>query len=139
MKPSRKYFIIAFSIVAFFAVCYGLFSYATNRPEYLASRADLIPKFFGISSSAIGSDDPDFCLDEIHSQGRDFNDFGSAGYSFIITPGPNGVFSDDLYRHPNSSINDSTLIISVRRGNINGTLTLEFDTGQAYVIYEQVY
>ena len=138
MAHSRKR-IILFSLTAILLIvgC-AIYFYATNRPEYLASRASLIPRFLNISSSAIGADDPNFCIDEIHSQGRDFDDFGSAGYVFDV-PRPYGFISDELYRHPNSSLNDSTLIIKVRRGDILGTLSVEFDTGRGNVQYIQIY
>lgn len=138
MKLSRKKTIALCSLVAVLIIGGALCFYATNRPEYLASHAELIPEFFGISAASIGSDDPDFCIDEIHSQGRSFEDFGSAGYFFNV-PMPFGFYSDELYRHPNSSVNDSTLVITVRRGNILGTLTVEFDTGEGRVVYSQIY
>lgn len=138
MAKSRNR-IILFSLTAIlFIVGCSFYFYANNRPEHLASRASLIPRFFNISSSAIGADDPNFCIDEIHSQGRDFDDFGTAGYVFHV-PSSHGFLSDELYRHPNSSLNDSTLIIKVRRGDILGTLSVEFDTGLGNVQYVQLY
>lgn len=138
MSLSRKRIVLTLSVVATLAVGVGLFSYATNRPSYLASRAERIPKFFGISPSSIGADKPNFCLDEIHSQGRRSEDFGSAVYTFDV-PCPHGFLSGELYRHPNSSVNDSTLVITVQREDIKGTLSVEFDTGKGVVTYEQIY
>lgn len=138
MRLSRKRIYLILAFVTLCIVGYGLYAYATTRPEYLASRASRIPDFFGISSASIGSDKPNFCYDEMHSQGRSFEDFGSAGYSFHV-PIPYGFLSDELYRHPKSSVNDSTLVITVQRGNILGVLTVSFDTGEGHVIYNQIY
>lgn len=138
MKVSRKNLIAYSSLIAVLIVGFVLYFYATSRPEYLASRADLIPEFFGISSESIGADDPDFCIDEMYNQGRAFGDFGSAGYGFNV-PTTNGLLSEELSRHPNSFLNDSTIIIKVKRGDILGILTVEFDTGRGWVLYEQIY
>lgn len=138
MRWSRKRIFFIVAVVTLCIVGYGLYAYATTRPEYLASHASRIPDFFGISSASIGSDEPNFCSDEMHSQGRNFEDFGSAGYSFHV-PIQYGFLSDELYRHPKSSVNDSTLVITVQRGNILGVLTVSFDTGEGHVIYNQIY
>lgn len=112
-------------------VCAG-WIYCVNRPEYLAAESDRIPDFFELPS-----DDFYTCIDEIHSQGRKFEDFGSAHYDLRIKDNSN---IRESMRHQNNVIEtDTTLVLKHRRGDIEGTFVLHKNSQDANVHYIQIY
>jgi hypothetical protein len=72
-----------------------------HSPERLASKAKYIPEFFNLTKTYFDTDNPGFCIDDIYSQGRKFEDFGSAGYlidirSMMYEIANIKVYADDL-------------------------------------------
>lgn len=77
--------VIAVSLItaALLSILYLLFVYKT--PEQLASEAKYIPQFFGLTKSDFfGFDGDMYVVDELHSQGRKWEDFGSAHYEIRL-------------------------------------------------------
>lgn len=98
----------------------------------MAAESDRIPDFFELPS-----DDFYTCIDEIHSQGRKFEDFGSAHYDLRIKDNSN---IRESMRHQNNVIEtDTTLVLKHRRGDIEGTFVLHKNSQDANVHYIQIY
>jgi hypothetical protein len=124
-------------IIAVCAVCVaGVFFCRT--PERLASKAEYIPKFFNLDKAHFATNHPGYCIDEIHSQGRKFEDFGSAGYLINIKNNSTQIIKE-LRSNPNTFVTDSTITLTVVRGNIQGRFTISNDTTKASVEYLQLY
>ena len=127
---------IALVAVAILSMLYLLFMYKT--PEQLASEAKYIPQFFGLTKSDFfGFDGEIYVIDEIHSQGRKREDFGSAHYEIRLCE-----------LHPNIRIEievrggiktDSTWVLTKERGDIRGELVVRHNSSKAYVHYYQIY
>ena len=131
----RFNFILLIALVS--VMCYGYF-YLTNRPEYLASKSEYIPTFFSLPKEDFTNLRNQFCIDELHSQGREFEDFGSAHYVLRISElHPN--IREVMMKNPNTIRTDSSLILTVRRGNIIGTFELKHNSCKATANYEQIY
>ena len=79
MKKSLIIFSLTLGIVFF------LYKIYTSQPEYLAANYMRVPDFFSLPSSEFNYSNPTVCLDELHSQGRKFEDFGSAFYMLHIS------------------------------------------------------
>jgi hypothetical protein len=123
-------------IIAVCAVCVaGVFFYRT--PERLASKAEYIPEFFNLDKAYFATNQPGFCIDEIHSQGRKFEDFGSAGYLINIKNYSTQII-EALRGNPNAVVADSTIYLVVVRGDIKGKFTIDNDTTRASVFYIQL-
>lgn len=129
---------IAVSLItaALLSILYLIFVYKT--PEQLASEAKYIPQFFGLTKSDFfGFDGDMYVVDELHSQGRKWEDFGSAHYEIRLCE-----------LHPNvrreikeqGDINtDSTWVLTKVRGNIRGELVVRHNSSKAYAHYYQIY
>jgi hypothetical protein len=129
--------IILIGIVVVCVVCvFGALFYRT--PEHLASQAKYIPEFFNLTKTYFDTDNPGFCIDDIYSQGRKFEDFGSAGYLIDIRSHSSKII-EELRCNNNAVITDSTISLTVVRGNIKGTFTINNDTTRASVFYDQIY
>lgn len=109
-----------------------------HSPERLASKAKYIPEFFNLTKTYFDTDNPGFCIDDIYSQGRKFEDFGSAGYLIDIRSHSSKII-EELRCNNNAVITDSTISLTVVRGNIKGTFTINNDTTRASVFYDQIY
>lgn len=134
---NRKVSIIyAIAILLLFSGIYWLFIYKT--PEQLAGDAKYIPQFFGLTESDfIGFDGEMYVIDELHSQGRKWEDFGSAHYEIRLCE-----------LHPNirremeekgGVRTDSTWVLTRVRGNIRGELVVRHNSSKAYAHYYQIY
>lgn len=127
---------IAIVAVAILSMLYLLFIYKT--PEQLASEARYIPQFFGLTKlDFFGFDGEMYVVDEIHSQGHEWEDFGSAHYEIRLCE-----------LHPNvrreieekGGVNtDSTWVLTRERGNIRGELVVRHNSSKAYAHYYQIY
>lgn len=121
---------------ALLSILYLLFVYKT--PEQLASEAKYIPRFFELTKSDFfGFDGEMYVVDGLHSQGRKWEDFGSAHYEIRLCE-----------LHPNvrreieekGGINtDSTWVLTKVRGNIRGELVVRHNSSKAFVHYSQIY
>ena len=67
-----------------FGIVFGLYKIGTSQPRYLAASFERVPEFFSLPSEFNYSNST-VCLDEMHSQGRKFEDFGSAFYELTIS------------------------------------------------------
>lgn len=134
--PRNAVIAIALVSAALLSILYLLFVHRT--PEQLASEAKYIPRFFELTKSDFFGFDGEMCVvDELHSQGRKWEDFGSAHYEIRLC---------DL--HPNArreieergGINtDSTWVLTKVRGNIRGELVIKHNSSKAYARYYQIY
>ena len=132
MKKSLIIFCITFGIAII------LYKIGTSQPKYLAAKFERVPDFFSIPSSVFNYSNPTVCLDELHSQGRKFEDFGSAFYMLRISE-KHPHIREILSETKNVVRTDSSYIITKRRGNILGTFELKHNSSIAYVYYEQIY
>lgn len=134
-RMQRIYLILSITLVS--AVCVGYF-YMINRPEYLASRSEYIPTFFSLHKEDFTNLGNQFCIDELHSQGRRFEDFGSAHYVLRISDlHPN--IREVMMKNPTTIRTDTSLILAIRRGSIFGTFELKHHSCRATAHYEQIY
>ena len=131
MKKSLIIFCITFGIAII------LYKIGTSQPEYLAANSERVPEFFSIPSSVFNSNST-ICLDEMHSQGRKFEDFGSAFYMLRISE-KHSHLREFLSESKNVVKTDSFFILTKRRGNILGTFKLKHNSSIAYVYYKQIY
>lgn len=118
------------------AILYFLFMYKT--PEQLASEAKYIPQFFGLTKSDfLGFDGKMYVVDEIHSQGRKWEDFGSAHYEIRLC----GLHPNVKRKNKETGgiHTDSTWVLTKVRGNIRGELVIRHNSSKAYVHYYQIY
>jgi hypothetical protein len=124
-------------IIAVCAVCVAVvFFYRT--PERLASKAEYIPEFFNLDKAYFATNQQGFCIDEIHSQGRKFDDFGSAGY-LINIKNHSAQIIEALRSNPNAVVTDSTITLTIVRDKIQGRFNIDNDTTKASVEYIQLY
>ena len=135
-KSLRNKIITALVVVAALFVLYLLFIYKT--PEKLASEAKYIPQFFGLTKSDFfGFDGEMYVVDEIHSQGRKWEDFGSAHYEIRLCELHPNIRREIKER---GGINtDSTWVLTKVRGNIRGELVVRHNSSKAFVHYFQIY
>lgn len=131
----RKSRIIICIILGIIIACY---IFATTRPVYLAANYKRVPDFFSFPPFEFYYSYCTVCVDELHSQGRKFEDFGTAFYELRITKQQSQLIKV-LSDYENVVKTDSSYIITKRRGNILGTFTLMLDSSTAYVHYEQIY
>lgn len=134
--PRSKVIVRALVGATLLLILYLLFVYTT--PEQLASEARYIPRFFELTKSDFfGFDGEMYVVDELHSQGRKWEDFGSAHYEIRLCE-----------LHPNvrreieekGGINtDSTWVLTKVRGNIRGELVVRHNSSKAYAHYYQIY
>lgn len=134
--PRNKVIAVSLITAALLSILYLIFVYKT--PEQLASEAKYIPQFFGLTKSDFfGFDGDMYVVDELHSQGRKWEDFGSAHYEIRLCE-----------LHPNvrreikeqGGINtDSTWVLTKVRGNIRGELVVRHNSSKAYAHYYQIY
>ena len=120
-----------------FGIVFGLYKIGTSQPRYLAASFERVPEFFSLPSEFNYSNST-VCLDEMHSQGRKFEDFGTAFYMLRISekhPHIRKILSETK----NVVRTDSSYIITKRRGNILGTFELKHNSSIAYVHYKQIY
>ena len=129
----KIYYIIIFIIISFGAIYY----YFSNRPLYLASSAEQIPAFFSLPKDEIVWH-TGFVEDELHSQGRKFEDFGSSYYALSICP-KSPTIRRKMRERKSTIDTGHSLILTVKRGNILGTFELLHNSSKAYVHYEQLY
>lgn len=127
---------LAISITVVLCLLGGYF-YLSNRPLYLASSPELIPDFFSLPKDEIvwGKG---FVIDELHSQGRKFEDFGSSYYAISICPKSPSIRRKMRERDETIDTGHS-LILTVKRGDILGTFELLHNSSKAYVHYTQIY
>ena len=129
-------------LVIIFCITFGiaiiLYKIGTSQPAYLAANFERVPDFFSIPSSVFNYSNSTVCLDEMHSQGRKFEDFGSAFYELSISE-KNSHLREFLSESKNVVKTDSVFILTKRRGNILGTFKLKHNSSIAYVHYEQIY
>lgn len=134
--PRNTVIAIALVCAALLSILYLLFVYKTS--EQLASEARYIPRFFELpKSDFFGFDGEMYVVDELHSQGRKWEDFGSAHYEIRLCE-----------LHPNvrreieekGGINtDSTWVLTKVRGNIRGELVIKHNSSKACAHYYQIY
>ena len=120
-----------------FGIVFGLYKIGTSQPRYLAASFERVPEFFSLPSEFNYSNST-VCLDEMHSQGRKFEDFGTAFYMLRISE-KHQHLREILSKTKNVVRTDSSYIITKRRGNILGTFVLKHNSSIAYVYYEQIY
>lgn len=120
-----------------FGIVFGLYKIGTSQPRYLAASFERVPEFFSLPSEFNYSNST-VCLDEMHSQGRKFEDFGSAFYMLRISE-KHQHLREILSKTKNVVRTDSSYIITKRRGNILGTFELKHNSSIATVYYEQIY
>lgn len=127
---------IALAAVAILSMLYLLFIYKT--PEQLASEAKYIPQFFGLTKSDFwGFDGEMYVVDEIHSQGRKLEDFGSAHYEIKLCELHPNVRRE--IEEKGGVDTDSTWELTKVRGDIRGELVVRHNSSKAYVHYYQIY
>ena len=107
--------------------------YFESRPSRIADNSEDIYRFFSLPKDQI-----EYCYDEIHSQGRDVFDFGSAHYSLKIAY-DNSLLQKTIMENENTVITDSTMELTVRKGNILGRFILDLNSNEAHVHYNQLY
>lgn len=110
--------------------------YTFNNPEYLASKPELIPNFFSLPKEEIIHQG--FVSDELHSQGKQFSDFGSAYYELKIRV-PHPSLRRKMLERKETINTGKSLILTVKRGDILGTFELLHNSNKAYVHYNQIY
>lgn len=120
-----------------FGIVFGLYKIGTSQPRYLAASFERVPEFFSLPSEFNYSNST-VCLDEMHSQGRKFEDFGTAFYMLRISE-KHQHLREILSKTKNVVRTDSSYIITKRRGNILGTFELKHNSSIASVYYEQIY
>ena len=120
-----------------FGIVFGLYKIGTSQPRYLAASFERVPEFFSLPSEFNYSNST-VCLDEMHSQGRKFEDFGTAFYMLRISE-KHQHLREILSKTKNVVRTDSSYIITKRRGNILGTFELKHNSSIAYVHYKQIY
>ena len=119
-----------------FGIVFGLYKIGTSQPRYLAASFERVPEFFSLPSEFNYSNST-VCVDEMHSQGRKFEDFGTAFYMLRISE-KHPHIREILSETKNVVRTDSSYIITKRRGNILGTFELKHNSSIAYVHYEQI-
>ena len=129
---------LVISITAVLCLLGGYF-YLSNRPLCLASSAERIPAFFSLPKSEIFYEGYEGrIIDELHSQGRKFEDFGSSYYELRINELHPSIRRKMRERDTTIDTGHS-LILTVKRGDILGTFELLHNSSKAYVHYTQIY
>lgn len=121
-------------VFALFLIIAGLFAWDYFNPESIARSSDGCFRFFGLKSRRHN------CLDAMYNQGKEFTDFGSAYYIL------NDISDSDFESLKTDLVNqggietDSTIILSKRKGNIDGSFRLMKYPAfyQVQVSYEEV-
>ena len=131
----KKSYIISCFILGITILCY---IFATSKPEYLAANYERVPDFFSFPAFEFNYSNSSVCVDELHSQGRKFEDFGTAFYKLRITK-QQPQLKKILSEYKDFVKTDSSYIITKRRGNIKGIFTFMLNSSVAYVYYEQIY
>ena len=132
MKKSLIIFCITFGIAII------LYKIGTSKPEYLAGNYERVPDFFSIPSSVFNYSNSTTCVEKMHSQGRKFEDFGSAFYMLRISE-KHSHLREFLSESKKVVKTDSFFILTKRRGNILGTIKLKHNSSIVYVYYKQIY
>lgn len=120
------------TFILFFALLFLIIGTATiiwyNKPETIARSGNRCFTFFGLS------DDYKFkCADYLLSQGKDCFDFGYASYFFDnIDENQMQMLANEL-RMKGATESDSTISLTLHRGNIIGTFRL-MPNGRPYKI-----
>lgn len=137
MKIIQRNKVIAALVCAFLlSMIYLFFVYKT--PEQLASDAKYIPQFFGLTKSDfLGFDGEMNVIDELHSQGRKWEDFGSAHYEIRLCEIHPNVRNE--IKEKGGVYTDSTWVLIKRKGDIRGELVVRHNSSNAYVHYYQIY
>lgn len=134
--PRNKRIAGAIASVALLSLLYLIFIYKT--PEQLASEAKYIPQFFGLTKSDFfGFDDEMYVVEELHSQGRKWGDFGSAHYEIRLCELHPNVRRE--MEEKGGVDTDSTWVLTKVRGNIRGVLVVKHNSSKAYAHYYQIY
>lgn len=134
--PRNKMISIALVAIAILSMLYLLFIYKT--PEQMASEAKYIPQFFGLTKSDFFAFDGEmYVVDEIHSQGRKWEDFGSAHYEMRLCELHPNVRRE--IEEKGGVRTDSTWVLTKVRGNIRGELVVRHNSSKAYAHYYQIY
>lgn len=132
----NKMISIALVTVAILSMLYLLFIYKT--PEQMASEAKYIPHFFELTKSDfLGFDGKMYVVDEIHSQGRKWEDFGSAHYEIRLCELHPNIRRE--IKEKGGVDTDSTWVLTKVRGNIRGELVVRHNSSKAYAHYYQIY
>lgn len=113
----KRYIILS---VVFLAILSAIYVYLSRRPEYLASSYERIPQFFSLPEEDFNYSNPTVCLFELHSQGRNFENFGSAYYELLISE-CHLTIREVLAADKNTIDTDSSYLMTKRRGDILGT------------------
>lgn len=133
-RKSRIYF----SIISVLSLTLIYFGITYKTPEQLADDAKYIPQFFGLTEADfIGFDGKMYVVDELHSQGRKWEDFGSAHYEICLCD-----FHPNIRREIEGKggvDTDSTWVLTRVRGNIRGELVVRHNSSTAYAHYYQIY
>lgn len=132
MKKSHIIFCLIFGVAIF---CYN---FATSQPKYLAADYKRVPDFFSFPAFEFYYSYSTVCVDEMYSQGRKFEDFGTAFYKLRITKQHSKLIKI-LSEYKDVVRTDSSYTITKRRGNILGTFEFRPNSSIAYVHYEQIY
>lgn len=134
--PRNKVIAVSLITAALLSILYLLFVYKT--PEQLASEAKYIPQFFGLTKSDFfGFDGDMYVVDELHSQGRKWEDFGSAHYEIRLCELHPNVRRE--IEEKGGIKTDSTWVLTKVRGNIRGDLVVKHNSSKAYAHYYQIY
>ena len=131
----NKMISIALVAIAILSMLYLLFIYKT--PEQMASDAKYIPQFFELTKSDFwGFDGEMYVVDEIHSQGRKWQHFGSAHYEIRLCELHPNVRRE--IEEEGGVRTDSIWVLTKVRGNIRGELVVKHNSSKAYVHYYQI-
>lgn len=134
--PRNKVIAVSLITAALLSILYLLFVYKT--PEQLASEAKYIPQFFGLTKSDFfGFDGDMYVVDELHSQGRKWEDFGSAHYEIRLCELHPNVRRE--IEEKGGIKTDSTWVLTKVRGNIRGELVVKHNSSKVFVHYSQIY
>lgn len=121
---------------ALLSILQMLFVYRT--PKQLAWEAKYVPRFFELTKSDFhGFDGEMYVVDEFHSQGRKWGDFGNAHYEIRLCELHPNV-RRDIEEKGGFNI-DSTWLLTKVRGNIRGELVIKHNSPKAYARYYQIY
>lgn len=133
----RKYSeVLAIVTTILVAVLYLVFVH--KSPAQMASDAQCIPQFFNLTASDFTEETGGvYVYDEIHSQGRKWNDFGSAHYE-ISTCECQPHLTTEIIENGGYET-DSTWVLRKVRGNILGEIIVTRKHKEAYVHFYQIY
>lgn len=128
--------VISLITMVLLGTLYWLFIH--KSPEQLASDVKYIPQFFGLTKSDfLGFDGEMYVVDELHSQGRKWEDFGSAHYEIRLCELHPNVRRE--IKDKGGIRTDSTWVLTRDRGHIRGVLIVKHNSSKAFVHYTQLY